>query len=248
MSRVFASLSVVCSVLALGCQSLGGGGYAGAKDFVAHQAAESSMAQRPTVAVASTPVQPQRGAADAARHAGDGPAHTAAAPGAVRYLAEVRAEAEVDGSGYGSRGLKPWELTLNGAGFSDETFNGGQFSIGGSLGRFLTNDLEVAVRQTTGYSDVTNNWSGSTRVAADYHFGDDHLRPFVGASAGYVYGGEFRDTWAIGPEAGVKFFVDDDTFIYGSLGYDFFSRKATNEEGDFRNGQFVYGVGIGFRW
>ena len=141
-----------------------------------------------------------------------------------------------------------FELTLSGSGFSDETFDGGQFQVNGSLGYFFTDNFELSLRQGFGYTDVTNDFNGSTRVAADYHFDLDRWQPFVGANLGYLYGGPFRDTFAAGPEAGVKYFVNDTTFLYGSLAYDFFFRNASNIDDDFENGQFVYSVGIGFRW
>ena len=139
-------------------------------------------------------------------------------------------------------------LTLQGSGSSDNTLDGGAFQLNGSVGYFTSDQLEVFLRQGIGYTDLTNDFNGSTRVGANYHFDFDRWQPYVGASIGYVYGGQFRDTWAAGPEAGVKYFVRDGTFIYGSLGYDFFFRNASNLDDDFENGQFVYGVGIGFTW
>lgn len=141
-----------------------------------------------------------------------------------------------------------FELTLSGTGFSDERLDGGQFQVNGSLGYFVDEHIELSVRQGLGYTDLTNDFNGSTRVAVDYHFNLDRWQPFIGANIGYLYGGPFRDTWAAGPEAGVKYFVNDTTFIYGSLAYDFFFRNASNIDDEFNNGQFVYGVGIGFRW
>ena len=140
-----------------------------------------------------------------------------------------------------------WEVTVSGSGFSDETLDGGTFNVDGSIGYFIDDRWEVSLRQGLGYTDLTNDFSGSTRVALDYHFDMDQWQPFVGVNLGYVYGGQFRDTWAAGPEAGVKYFVNDTTFVYGSVAYDFFFRDAGNINDDFKNGQFVYGVGIGFR-
>ena len=141
-----------------------------------------------------------------------------------------------------------WEFTLNGAGVSDQDLNGGTVGASGSLGYFVDEHWELSLRQTLGYTDLTDNFSGSTRLGFDYHFHLDEWQPFLGASLGYTYGGEFADTWGAGPEAGVKYFVNRTTFVYASVGYDIFFRKADNAAGDFRNGQFIYGVGIGFRW
>ena len=141
-----------------------------------------------------------------------------------------------------------WELTLSGSGVSDQDGNGGTVGAAGSFGYFVDEHWQLSLRQSLGYTDLTDNFSGSTRLGFDYHFHLGEWQPFLGASLGYTYGGEFADTWGAGPEAGVKYFVNDTTFIHASVGYDFFFRKADNLAGDFRNGQFIYGIGIGFRF
>ena len=50
------------------------------------------------------------------------------------------------------------------------------------------------------------------------------------------------DTWVIGPEAGLRYFVNQTTFILGMIEWEFLL------DGDDEDSAFLYTVGIGFRW
>jgi len=147
-----------------------------------------------------------------------------------------------------------WELTLGGTGTNGPDFDGVSFGVNGSLGYFLTDQLELSVRQTVNYSDFGNSgsggsaWDGSTRIAADFHFDLDRWQPFVGVNIGYVYGDNVKDTWEAAPEAGVKYFVNSTTFIYLAAEYQFFFKKGDKASDAFSDGSFVYTLGIGFKW
>ena len=148
-----------------------------------------------------------------------------------------------------------WELTLTGAGASNQDADAGSASLQGSLGYFLIDQLEVLVRQSVGYVDNDNLTGGSTSVTAstavalDYHFDLDRWQPFIGASFGYNYGdSDVDETLFAGPEGGVKYFVKDDTFIYGLVQYQWFFDDAEDIEDNAEDGSFVYAVGIGFTW
>jgi outer membrane protein W len=147
-----------------------------------------------------------------------------------------------------------WELTLGGTGSNGPDFNGTTFNVNGSLGYFLTKELEVGVRQGIGYTDIGNAggdgsaWVASTRVALDYHFDLNKIQPYIGANIGFVYGDGVHDTWEAAPEAGVKFFVNSTTFIQLSVEYQFFFDQDDDASEAFSDGQFVYGLNIGFRW
>ena len=147
-----------------------------------------------------------------------------------------------------------WELTLVGQGATDEEIEVGGFELGGSLGYFLTDGLEVALRQTISYDDSDNgdvgdtDLNGSTAVAIDFHFDLDRFVPFVGAALGYAYGDTTADTWFAGPEGGVKYFVNSTTFIFASIQYQFFFDDEDEIGEAFDNGAFAYGLGIGVTW
>src|SRR5688572_13775798 len=84
---------------------------------------------------------------------------------------------------------RDYELTLSGAGANGPDFDGVSFNVGGSLGYFLTNEFEVLLRQTIGYSDVGGGGSalnGSTRIAADWNFNLGTWVPYIGANIGYA--------------------------------------------------------------
>jgi hypothetical protein len=142
------------------------------------------------------------------------------------------------------------EFLLSGSGTSDKKFKESAYSISGALGYFLTDGLEVAFRQDYAYANPgdVRNWAATSRIAGDFNFNFDWLVPFVGASVGYMYGDNVRDTWVAGPEGGLKGFVNDTTFIIGSIAYDFFFKHTNQVDTSFDKGRWVYMVGIGFRW
>jgi hypothetical protein len=142
------------------------------------------------------------------------------------------------------------ELTLSGSGNNDKDFEAGAVGVAGSFGYFLTDSLEVGGRQSFSYADTgdDSSWSASTRGFVDFNFDLGAWRPFVGFNLGYVYGDDVTDTWETAPEAGVKWFANDKTFIYAMVEYQWFWRETSDIGDNFDDGQFVYSLGIGFRW
>jgi len=146
-----------------------------------------------------------------------------------------------------------WELTLGANAAHGPDLNGVTFSGNGSIGYFLTKEFELGLRQSVGYSDITqgssgSSWNASTRIAIDYHFDMGRWQPYIGANIGYVYGDGVKDTFEAAPEAGVKFFVNSTTFIQVGVEYQFFFDHNSDASQAFSDGQFVYGANIGFRW
>jgi len=144
-----------------------------------------------------------------------------------------------------------WELTLSGSGNSSNEFDNNVIGIDGSIGYFLTDNIEVALRQGIDIADVEDsddNFGGSTRVAADWHFDLDRFQPFVGANIGYLYGDLVHDTFIASPEGGLKWFANSTTFIFGMVEYQFFFDDSDDVDDAFDDGQWVYTLGIGFKW
>jgi hypothetical protein len=143
-------------------------------------------------------------------------------------------------------------LTLSGSGASDNEFSDNAFNFAGSLGYFLTDAVEAAVRQSVGFSNISrhddNNWNASTIVALDYNFDAGRWWPFLGGNLGYIYGDAVNDTWAAGLEGGVRYFVNATTFVLGSIQYEFFFDSGSDISDAFDDGQFVYALGLGFKW
>jgi hypothetical protein len=146
----------------------------------------------------------------------------------------------------------PWELTLGGGGVNSEDFDGFAFRVDASLGYYFNETWEVSIRQNLVYEDFTgSSLDGATRVALDVHFplGDrSQWVPFVGAQIGYVYGDGSNDTFMAGPEAGVKYYVNSTTFVYGMVEYQFFFDSGDEADDAADDGQFLYTLGIGFRF
>ena len=74
------------------------------------------------------------------------------------------------------------------------------------------------------------------------------MQPFVGGNIGFVYGDAVNDTWEAAPEAGIKWFANATTFVYFSAEYQFFFDENSDAGSAFSDGQFIYGLGIGFRF
>lgn len=77
----------------------------------------------------------------------------------------------------------------------------------------------------------------------------DRLQPFVGVGLGYLYGDELVDeSFIAGPEAGLKFFVVPNAFLFAMAEYEFLFDDPDDAEDRFEDGRFVYALGIGVRW
>lgn len=147
------------------------------------------------------------------------------------------------------------ELTLSGTGSSDRDYDDTNFGVDIGVGYFFNTCLEGVLRQTVNYSKIQGdgtNWNGATRIGLDYNFvinrDDPRWRPFLGATVGYIYGDNTKDSFIAGPEGGLKAFVNDTTFIVASVGYDFKFSNNDDLEDDFKDGRWVYNLGLGFRW
>jgi len=142
------------------------------------------------------------------------------------------------------------ELTLSGSGTSDKDFDNTIFSADIGFGYFYNKYLEAVLRQNVAVVDIPggSDWNGSTRVGADFNFDLQNWRPFLGATIGYLYGESVDESFIAGPEAGIKAFVNDTTFILASVGYDFLFDEADEAEDAFDDGRFIYNLGIGFKW
>ena len=143
-----------------------------------------------------------------------------------------------------------WEFLLGGSGSSDQDFDANNISVDVTLGYYLTDTVEVGVRQNVsvaGNEDDTS-WNGATTGFIDYVFDFDAFRPFVGVSLGYLYGDDTNDTFIGGPEAGVKYYIKDDAFVFGRVNYDFLFDSGDEIDDNFEDGRFVYSIGLGINF
>jgi hypothetical protein len=145
---------------------------------------------------------------------------------------------------------RDWELTLAGSARNDADFSQASIGKSGSLGYFATHNLEFSLRDTITYTDEGRSTLTDVRVATavDWHFplGQSHrFIPFIGATLGYQFGNGVLDTWYAGPEAGIKYFLNNDTFLFARAEYDIFFDTTGDSSSD---SQFVYQFGLGFRF
>ncbi len=146
---------------------------------------------------------------------------------------------------------REWEFVLAGSGRSDNDFDNNGVSAQGSLGYFFNDNLELVFRQGINFSDIDGADDvtiANTRAALDFHFDFGRLAPFVGVNFGAFYGNGIDDTWAAGPEAGVKWFVRPNTFLMVLGEYQVLFDDADDFDDNFDDSEFVWTIGMGFNW
>jgi opacity protein-like surface antigen len=120
-----------------------------------------------------------------------------------------------------------------------------------SFGKYLTPGWNAGLRQGLNYTfidDARDHWVATTTPFLNYHFRlSDTVLPFLGAFIGAVWNDQ-DITGTLGPAAGVKFFVHDQTYLGLRYRYEWFfdSLKAAANNRD--DGNHVVTLGIGFVW
>jgi hypothetical protein len=156
----------------------------------------------------------------------------------------------------------PWEVTLGGSGSNDENFDVGGGQLNGSVGYYFSEAALLSLRHGVSYADdlaqapginTEDVWAFQTRLAFDLHFPLPVVTPYVGALIGYIYGDTpVDDTFAVGPEAGIKIYVQHDAFVQIGAEWLFFTDRETAEESTFEDvfedGQIFYFAGLGLRF
>lgn len=157
-------------------------------------------------------------------------------------------DATYDTSDYFGPQEGQWEVTLAGTGGNDQDFDTGSFNIDVDASYYFSELLSAGVRQNVGYVDSNNSedWNASTAVFGQAHFGDAALRPFVGASFGYLYGDGINETFFGGPEAGVRYYVKPEAFLFARASYQFLFDEGDEIDDQFETGRFLYTFGVGF--
>jgi hypothetical protein len=146
------------------------------------------------------------------------------------------------------------ELQLNADLFAPQGSSDLSASVAASYGMFITDELEVGIRQ--GYtgifpSQASSLWIATTTPFIDYHFrglsDGDTVLPYIGVFLGAVWND--RDiTGTLGPNAGVKLFVNNTTFVNFNYRYEWFFDKFRTVGRERTDGNHVGQVGIGFLW
>ena len=143
------------------------------------------------------------------------------------------------------------ELTLAGSGSSDNDFDSTNLGATGSYGFYPSENWLLGVRQGVNFVDTKNNGSdlnGRTLGFADYVIDLDRLRPYLGLSAGAIYGEGVKDSFAAGPEGGVKYYADENTFVFAQVEYQVLFENVSDVDDALDDGAFNYTLGVGFNF
>ena len=143
------------------------------------------------------------------------------------------------------------EVTIAGQGQSDKDLDNNAFAMTASYGSYLSDQGQIGVRQSISVSDrdgESTDFDGATVGFYDYHFGGGDLRPFIGANLGYNYGDRTEETFSAGPEAGLKYYVLDKTFVQGMVQYQFLFDSSDDVDDNYDDGILYYSVGMGFNF
>jgi hypothetical protein len=145
------------------------------------------------------------------------------------------------------------EVELSGSLFRPVGQRGGNLNLNGSYGYYLENPAwQIGIRQ--GYNlihdrDVSDVWNLTTVPYVNYHFDKwGNVVPFIGTFVGAVYNDE-DITGTIGPEAGVKSFLGESTFVSLRYRYEwFFEELDSGDVRDTTDANHVAILGIGYTW
>ena len=135
-----------------------------------------------------------------------------------------------------------WEGTLTGTGQSDNEFDRSNFGVTGSVGHYFTKNFILTFKQGLQYGSKgdANLVNGRSVFQAAYQWDLARWQPYLGMNIGAVYGAGIKDDGVIGPEGGIKYFVNESTFLFGSIAYEARIGHCCND------GTIPYALGVGF--
>ncbi len=138
-----------------------------------------------------------------------------------------------------------WEAFIGGSGTSSNKFDNNTLGATGSIGYYVLKFLPVRLQQQFAADfgkHVNDRFQYATTGAIDLQAPLGRFQPFVGGFGGYGYG--FRHSWLVGPEGGIKFYVNESTFLQGLFQYGLVADK----DYDVKDGRATYSIGIGFNF
>jgi hypothetical protein len=134
------------------------------------------------------------------------------------------------------------EATLTGSGLSDDDFDNSDFGVTGSYGYYFSKNLLMTFKQglQLGSENDSTIVDGRSVLQGAYQWDFDKWQPYLGMNVGGIYGAGVNDEVIFGPEAGIKYFVNESTFLFGNIAYEMPIDECCND------GIVPYSVGIGF--
>jgi len=159
------------------------------------------------------------------------------------------------------------ELQLSLGSFKSSGSDSGTVSGEITYGKYVTPYWVLGVIQGLNYAFIENQddvWTASTVGFANYHFNNGSaekgdLVPFAGVFLGATYNSDDA-TGTLGPNLGLKYYVNETTFITGRYRYEWFfddlKLGSTSEFSDSietvsdnsSDGNHVISIGLGFRF
>jgi outer membrane protein W len=143
------------------------------------------------------------------------------------------------------------EVQVSAGFFHSQGSDSGNLNADLSYGYYLTPGWQLGIRQALNYNFIDDHrdfWLTSTTPFINYHFRlTDIIIPYLGGFIGLVWND--RDvTGTIGPQAGVKFFVHESTFLNLGYRYEFFFNRFEAIDNNSSRGNHVLNLGVGFTW
>jgi hypothetical protein len=134
--------------------------------------------------------------------------------------------------------------------FHAQGSSNGAFSADLKYGYFLTPGWELGLRQALNYNFIDGGrdfWTATTTPFVHYNFNFGRFVPYLGGSIGLVYNDQ-KVTGAAGPNAGLKIFFDDQTYLSVGYRYEFYFSSLRSFDNNTNHGNHTANIGIGFEW
>jgi hypothetical protein len=146
-----------------------------------------------------------------------------------------------------------YELEAAAGFFHAQDADTGSLNADVALGKFLDKEPELGLRfgyQGTYNDDAPDVWTATIAPFFDYHFTgltqDNNVIPFIGCFLGAAFNDDDFDG-TTGPEAGIKFFFNKQTYVGLRYRYEwFFDDLDVGQEHS--DGNHVVNVAIGYHW
>ncbi|MGE0857837.1 MAG: hypothetical protein AB7I01_09095 [Gammaproteobacteria bacterium] len=161
---------------------------------------------------------------------------------ALGHFATVRAEGMPPYTSDPGPHAGNYEATLTGTGQSNTEFDRSNFGVTGSMGYYYTKNWLFSLKQGLQANDSGDETLINSRTIfqAAYQWDLAKWQPYLGLNAGGVYGAGIHDQALFGPEVGVKYFVNESTFMFANIAYEVPFDACCND------GNIPYSVGVGF--
>jgi len=142
------------------------------------------------------------------------------------------------------------EVQISGGAFHAQGSDTGAFNAELSYGYFFNSAWELGVRQGYNYTYFDKSrdfWTLTTTPFIHFNLPFGIFVPYVGGGIGAAYND--RDfTGVIGPDAGVKIFLNPQTFLKLGYRYEYFFDRFKDVDNNSNHGNHIGAIGIGFVW